>query len=194
MHEDAITSSLMISDPVTLRAEVESYGFARGRPGELVPVLSYRLAFSMGERRISLHDYPRGPGHALLKGNILDDPVRLALHAQTEPGRERGLLRIALWAAPTTMIQEALLLDADRSLPETMALRPLPDDQVGFPIGERWFPADEELLTPIPVDDDTPQRLLVHTRRLQPYFHQILYGQPSEEVERLLRSVEAGSE
>ena len=117
-------------------------------------MLGYAVAIKLNERVISRCDYTLGQGKALVNGHILTEPVRLALLAQKSPGRDRGLLRVALAAAPTTLTQEAEMRDADRSLPEGFSLWTLPYEQVGLPLGEHWFPAGPEVLEPIPLDAD----------------------------------------
>ena len=188
MSTKYIDQYLVFSAAVQVTAQVESYHLASRGPEPQVPV-GYTLSFHLGARSLSRMDYPHGPALALLDGDILSDPVRLALRAQKNPGREKGLLRVVLAAAPTTSRQEAAILDADRSLAEGMALWDLPDEQIGLSLGDRWFPAGPEMLEPIPVGEDLGERLSDFEAACKPFFDRILYGDPYEEVERLVGSV-----
>lgn len=84
-------------------------------------------------------------------------------------------------------------MEADRTLPETMALWQLPDDQVGLKLGDRWFPASADILEPIPVGPDLDERLRQFEAACKPFFDRVLYGDPSEEVERLLQPLASPS-
>lgn len=188
MSTEYITTCLRFTVPVRIRATVENYEVQHEDPDANVPIW-YTLAFHLGARRLSRINYSPDSARALLKGGILDDPVFIALMADKEPGRERGLLRVALAAAPTTDLQEALLVDAHRSLPEGMALWNLPEDQVGFGLGECWLPAAGEVLEPIPIGEHIAPMLRKFEDSCKPFFDRILFGDPAEEVERLLRSI-----
>ena len=80
-------------------------------------------------------------------------------------------------------------MDADRSLSDTMALWELPEEQIGLSLGDRWFPAGPKMLEPIPVGDDMEERFREFETACKPFFDRILYGDPTEEVERLLHEV-----
>lgn len=186
MSSEFIDSYLVLSVPVHITVGIESYHLQdAGRRAQL-PV-GYSLEFRMGGRFLSRINYPYGPARALIDGGVLDDPVRLALCAFKSAGREKGLLRVAIAAAPTTVVQEAKILDADRSLPETMALWQLPDDQIGVRLGDRWFPAGPAVFAPVPVGPDMGEQLLQFEAACRPFFNRVLYGDPTEEVERFLR-------
>ncbi|MEX2376142.1 MAG: hypothetical protein WD942_11260 [Dehalococcoidia bacterium] len=187
MSSEYIDQCLVFSDPVHISVEVETYLLGHRGSEPQVPV-GYRLAFHLGERFLSSLDYPHGPARFLLDSNVLDDPVLLALRAHTSPGRQEGKLRIVLAAAPTTETQEALIVDADRSLSNGMALWDLPGDQVGLSLGDRWFPAGDDVLAPIPCGPGLTERLHEFEAACWPFFKRILYGNPVEEVQRLLKS------
>lgn len=187
-----IEQCIQFSDPVFVRAKIETYGM-RYRSGRDYDIVSCRMSFWMGERWLSEFDYPHDAARLLVDGPILQDPVRLAMIAQTWPGREQGRLRIVLAGASTVEIQEAQVLHADRTLPSTLALWPLPDDEVGLRFGDRWFPAAPEVLAPVEEGPDVGSRLDEFGTRLQPFFDRLLYGDPTEEVEALIRSVDQGT-
>jgi hypothetical protein len=177
MSSEFIDSYLVLSVPVQITVAIESYHLpSAGREGQL-PV-GYALEVRMGGRFLSRMTYPYRPARVLLEGGVLDDPVRLALRAFKSAGREQGLLRVAMAATPTTAVQEAKILDADRSLPETMALWQLPDDQVGIRLGDRWFPAGPAVLAPVPVGPDMGEQLLEFEAACRPFFDRILVRRP----------------
>ena len=185
---DHIDQCLVLSRPVELCTEVERYFVEHDGPG-LHPILGYGVAIKLGERVISRCDYTLGQGKALVNGQILAEPVQLALLAQRSPGRDRGLLHVALAAATTTLTQEAEMRDADRSLSEGFSLWTMPYEQVRLPLGERWFPAGPELLELIPLDADPTIALPAFVKQCRPFFDRILLGDPSEESRRILESV-----
>jgi len=187
MSTEFITQLVTFSAPVQVRAEIESYHL-RDVTGPQTPV-GYNLSFFMGERRLSRIDYPHGAARVLLDSGVLDDPMLIALQAQTSPRRDEGLLRIALAAAPTTDEQEAILIDAHRSLPEGMALWELPEDRIGVGLGDLWLPAGPRVFDPVPVGPEHAARFAEFGTACQEFFDRILYGDPTEEVERLLESV-----
>ena len=188
MSTEYIDQLLVFSAPVQLSVRIESYHLRHDGPGAQMPVV-YTLSFRLGERELSRMDYPHGPARVLLDTSVLDDPVRIAMRAQKSPGRERGLLRIVLAAAPTTDIQEAIIMDADHSLPDGMALWDLPEGRVGLSLGDRWLSAGPDVLTPIPIGEDMGARLLEFEGSCKDFFDRILYGDPCEEINRLLSSV-----
>lgn len=183
-----IEQCIQFSDPVQVRAEIESYGL-RHRSGRDYDIVSCEVSFWMGERRLSELEYPYETAKLLVEGPVLDEPVILGLIAQTSPGRSRGKLRIVVTGVPTTEVQEAQILDADRTLTSTLALWFLPDDHVGLRFGDRWFPAGEDVLAPVEHGPDLVARLDEFGDRLQPFFDRILYGNPAQEVDRLIRSL-----
>jgi hypothetical protein len=187
MSTKYITDLVHFSEPVQLRAEIESYFLQRIE--EPQTPLGYKLSFSMGDRWLSQRDYPHGAARVLLDSGVLDDPLTIALRAQTTPGRDKGLLRVVLAAAPTTALQEAIIVDADRSLPETMALWSLPEEQIGISLGDLWFPAGEKVFAPVPAGPDHAERFAEFDAACREVFDRILYGNPAEEVERLLTEV-----
>ena len=179
---------LILSAPVTLSLRVDHLHIEHNRPG-LQPIVGYGTSILMGERVLSTCDYTYGVGAAFEKGTFFADPLRLALLAQQGPGRERGLLRVALAAAPTTPFQEAEALEIQARFSEDFRLWTLPENQVGVPLGEHWLAAGEDVLTPVCDGPDLVDRLSRMEARFKPFFDRILYGDPGQEVKRLLASV-----
>lgn len=189
MSTEHIDSTLIISAPLELSLELESFYVENDKPG-FHEILGLAISVLAGDRTLSKGDYTYARGHALLESSVFEDPLRVALLAGKSHGAERGMLRVALAGAPTTITQEAELRDIDKRLPDGLALWTLPEDQIGVPLGERWFPAGPRVLRPIPVDSPSFEADLLEFRELcNPFFHRILFGEPTEEAERLLRSI-----
>jgi len=83
-------------------------------------------------------------------------------------------------------------MDADRSLPESMALWELPEDHIGISLGDRWLPAGPRVFDPVPVGPEHTGRFAEFETVCQEFFDRILYGDPTEEVDRFLKSVSEG--
>ncbi len=190
---EPIDSMLSFPRPVRLTLREDFVGLADPVPAKgktIYRAVSVDMSVMMGERVLSTCTYTWEHGRRLLEGPFFLEPVFLGLLAVKSAGRERGLLRVALVAGPTCPEQEAFLMDLDTLGEESLGLWTLPGDHPGLPLGERWFPAGPDVLRPIATDSPTfAGELEEFGNACKLFFDRILYGDPSEEAERLLASI-----
>jgi len=156
------------------------------------PFVVARIEARVGERVLCTCEYGLDDSRVLLDGPYFRAPVVLGFQADRIIGAERGLLCIDLCAAPTSAEQEAVLLDLERSGGDRIRPWRLPndDERRACPLGRVWLPAGPDMLGPIDIDTPTVmQDLQAFENGVKPFIDRILYGDPSEEAARLLRSV-----
>ena len=149
MSGDEITCCEIQSHPVLLKPALKTYHLSGEIAERQHKILGCTLSYQLGSRELVRCPYDREEAYAILGSPIFDDPLRLALQANNSLGREKGLLRVALAAIPTTGEQESWLRSADEALPWGLGLRRMEGGLSGLSLGDLWFPGNPQVLKPI---------------------------------------------
>ena len=123
-------------------------------------------------------------GDKLERTKLFQRPVELEFRADSDPGRADGLLRIGVIAVPVDEGQfRELCKICDGSPTFTYDAMGKP----GISLGHRWAPVEWPRLEAIP---NVSRELLERYESLcLGEFDRLFWGNPTEEAERLLRSV-----